>query len=94
MCAWLAIVNVQYNNGDHDTESYEYHSEQEVLAKQGQCQRGRRYDFRYQKEEHGLRQENADAQCNFFARISRQIEYQHREVRDADTRYYQIDCVE
>ena len=55
MCARLPVVYVKDDDGDHDAQPDQYHREQQVLAEQGQGERGRRDDFRYQQKEHGLR---------------------------------------
>lgn len=52
--ARLPVVDVEHHDRDDDAESDQQHREQEVLAEQRECERGRRYDFRDQEEEHGL----------------------------------------
>lgn len=85
---------VQYDNRDDDTQSDQQHGKEKVFPKERQRQRGRRNNFGNQQEEHGLRQEDADAQGNLLARVGGQVEDQHAQVRDADTRNDQIDGVE
>lgn len=94
MSAGLSIMYVQNYNGDDDAQSDQQHGEQEVFAEEGECQRCRWYDFGYQQKEHGLRQEDANAQCNLLARVRGQIEDQDAQVGDADTRNDQVDGVE
>lgn len=94
MCARLAVVYVEYYNCDDDTQPDQQHGEEQILAEQGQRQRRRRYNFGYQQEEHGLRQEDANAQCNLLARVRRQVEDEHAQVGDADTGDDQVDGVE
>lgn len=94
MRARLSIVNVQYDDGDNDAQPDQYHGEEQILAEQWQCQRCGRYNFGYQQEEHGLRQQNANAQGNLFAGIGGQVENEHGQVRDANARNDQVNGVE
>lgn len=94
MRARLSIMYVEYDNCDEYTETDQHHGEEKIFAQQRQRQRRRRYNFRYQQEEHGLRQQNANAQSNFLARIGRQVEYQYGEIGNADAWNDQIDGVE
>lgn len=48
--------------GNHHAQGYQQHGEQKIFAEQWQRQRRRWYDFRYEQEKHGLRQEDCDAQ--------------------------------
>lgn len=94
MRAGLPVVNVEHHDRDDDAESDQQHSEQEVLAEQGKCERGRRYDFRDEEEEHGLRQENGDAERDLLSGVGGQVEDEDREVGDTDARNNQVDRVE
>lgn len=90
----LAVMDVQYENGDQNAQPDQHHGKEEIFAQQWQRQRCGRYNFGHQQKEHGLRQQNADAQRDFLARIGRQIEHQHRQIRDADARDDQVHRVE
>lgn len=92
--ARLPVVDVQHHDRDDDAESDQQHGEQEVLAEQRQCERCRRYDFRDQEEEHRLRQENGDAECDLLSGVGGQVEDEDREVGDTDARNDQVDRVE
>lgn len=93
MGAGLSVVDVEDAYGDDDAEANEDEGEEEVLAQQGKGQRGRGDDLGDEQEEHGLRQEDRDAEHHLLPRVGRQVEHQHRQVRDPHTRHNQVHCV-
>ena len=90
----FAVVHVEDDDGDEDGQADEEHGEEEVLAEQRDGQRRGRDDLRDEEEEHGLRQEDADAKGHFLAGIGRQVEDQDGEAGNADAGNDQVDRVE
>lgn len=88
------IVHIENAYRHDNRQPHQHHGEEEIFAEQWQCQRCRRYDFRYQQEEHGLREQDADTKCNFLARVSGKVEDEHRQVGDANAWNDQVDGVE
>ena len=76
--AGLAVVHVQYDDGDHHGQSYQHHGEEDVLTEQWQCERGRRDDLGYEEEEHGLGQQYVDAQGYFLSGVGGEVEDEDR----------------
>lgn len=68
---WFAVMHVENDDGDENGEANEEHGEKEVFAQQRDGQRSGRYNFGNEQEEHGLRQEDTDAQRHLLAGISR-----------------------
>lgn len=62
-------MDVQDDDGYDDAQPDQQHGEEEILAEQWQGKRCRWYNFGYQQEEHGLRQEDGDAQSNLLSRV-------------------------
>jgi hypothetical protein len=55
-------MNIKNSYSDADGQRDQDHSEEEVLAQQGNCQRRRRNDFGQQQEKHGQREQYGNAQ--------------------------------
>lgn len=86
-------MNIYDDNSDHHAKRHKQHGKQQVLSEQRKRQRRGRYDFRYEQEEHGLGQENGDAQRDFLLGVGRQVEHQNGQVRYAHARHDQVDGV-
>ena len=75
----LAVVHVEDDDGDEDREADQEHGEEQVFAEQGDGQRRGRDDLRNEQEEHGLREEDGNAQGHLLAGIGRKVKHQNRE---------------
>jgi len=89
-----AVVDVQHEDGDHDGERDEDHGEEEVLADQGDDERGGRDGLGDDEEEDGERQQHGDAQRDLLAAVGRQVEDEHGEEGDEEARDDHVDGVE
>ena len=57
-------MNVKNPNCDEDGEGDEEHGEEEILAEEGDGERGGRDDLGQQEEEHGEREEDVDGETH------------------------------
>ena len=76
--ARLAVVDVEDDDGDDDRQTDHHHGEEEIFSQQRQRQWRRRNDLGDEQEEHGLRQQDGNAQGHLLARVGWQVEDQHR----------------
>lgn len=90
----LAVVYVEHDDGDEHTQPDEQHGEEQILPEQRHGQGGGGHDLGDEEEEHGLREEDADAEGHLLARVGRQVEDKHGEVLEADAGYDEVDGVE
>lgn len=74
MRARFPVVHVQDDDGDDDGEADQDHGKEDVFAEEGQGEGGRGDDFGDEEEEHGLGEEDVDAEGDLFAGIGGEVE--------------------
>ena len=80
----LAVVDVEDDDGGDDGDADQDHGEEQVLAEQRHRQRRGRHDLGDEQEEHGLREQDGDAEGDLLAGVGRQVEDEHGEVGETD----------
>lgn len=75
MRARLAVVHVQDDDGDDDGEADQDHGEEDVLAEERQGERSRRDDLGDEEEEHGLGEQDVDAEGDLFTGVGGEVEH-------------------
>ena len=88
------MVNSENEDRVADRQSDENHDEEKVFAQEWNHDRRRRDQIGEQREDHGQRQFDADAQNDLLARLTRQVEDRERQQCDANARNDQVDDVE
>ena len=94
MRARPAEVPVDDDHRHQDGHRVHDEGEEQVLGDQRQHQRGRRQDFRHEKQEHHERQQNADSESHLLSRLGGEVEHEHTQERDEHRRQDQVHRVE
>ncbi len=92
--AGLAVVQVEDEYGEEDAQVDEDEREQQVLAQQGDHQRGGRYQVDEEQVEDEQGDQNRYAQGELLAAVAGQVEDEHGEEGDVDAGDDQVDGVE
>ena len=88
------VVHVEHEDGDDDGQGYKNHGEQEVLADQGNHQRGGRDGLSDHQEKHSQGEEDRDAEGHLLATVGGQVEDKHSQEGDEQAGDDEVDGVE
>ena len=94
MGGWGPVVHIEHKDGDDDGQGYKDHGEQQVLADQGNHQRGGRDGLGDHQEKHGQGEEHRDAEGHLLTAVGGQVKDKHSQEGDEQAGDDEVDGIE